>query len=122
MNLQNKCTIFAVNNYTNMIVTFEKEYLQELYDTGKASDKKYRFQPEIVRKYQQRIDMLLGAKGIEVLYSVNSLNYEALSGNRMGVSSIRVNNQYRIEFIVRETIDETVVTVCNILELSNHYK
>lgn len=122
MNLQNKCTIFAVNNYTNMIVTFEKEYLQELYDTGKASDKKYRFQPEIVRKYQQRIDMLLGAKGIEVLYCVNSLNYEALSGNRMGVSSIRVNNQYRIEFIVRETIDETVVTVCNILELSNHYK
>lgn len=105
-----------------MIVTFEKEYLQELYDTGKASDKKYRFQPEIVRKYQQRIDMLLGAKGIEVLYSVNSLNYEVLSGNRMGVSSIRVNNQYRIEFTVRETTDETVVTVCNILELSNHYK
>lgn len=105
-----------------MIVTFEKEYLQELYDTGKTSDKKYRFQPEIVRKYQQRIDMLLGAKGIEVLYNVNSLNYEVLSGNRMGVSSIRVNNQYRIEFTVKETIDETVVTVCNILELSNHYK
>lgn len=105
-----------------MIVTFEREYLQELYDTGKTSDKKHRFQPEIVRKYQQRIDVLLGAKSIEVLYSVNSLNYEVLSGNRMGVSSIRVNNQYRIEFTVKETIDETVLTVCNILELSNHYK
>jgi proteic killer suppression protein len=32
-----------------MIVTFEQEYLRELYEEGKASDKKQRFQPQIVR-------------------------------------------------------------------------
>ena len=31
-------------------------------------------------------------------------------------------DQYRIEFTVKQVATETVVTICNILELSNHYK
>lgn len=52
----------------------------------------------------------------------NSLNYEHLVGDKLGLSSIRVNDQYRIEF--EETIKDgqTVATICNIIELSNHYK
>jgi proteic killer suppression protein len=38
-----------------MIVTFDKEYLKELYETGKTNDKKYRFQPDIIWRYQKRI-------------------------------------------------------------------
>jgi toxin HigB-1 len=105
-----------------MIVTFGKEYLQNLYYTGKTSDKKHRFQPDIVRKYQKCIDTLIGAKAIEILYSINSLNYEILSGDKAGISSIRVNNQYRIEFTVKDNGVDPVVTVCDIRELSNHYK
>ena len=106
-----------------MEVTFEKEYLRDLYKTGKTADKKHRFQPEIVRKYQHCIDTVLGAKSIEVLYSIHSLNYEVLKGDKQGISSIRVNKQYRIEFTVEDNnIDEPFITVCNILELSNHYK
>jgi proteic killer suppression protein len=59
---------------------------------------------------------------VEDLFVINSLNYEVLKGDRQGISSIRVNNRYRIEFTVREAGTESVVTVCNILELSNHYK
>lgn len=105
-----------------MLVTFEKKYLQELYETGKTSEKKYRFQPEIVAKYARCIDVLISAKGTEALYAVKSLNYEKLKGDKKGISSIRVNQQYRIEFTVNEVQSETIVTVCNILELSNHYK
>lgn len=105
-----------------MLVTFEKKYLQELYETGKCSEKKYRFQPEIVAKYARCIDVLISASGTEALYAVKSLNYEMLKGDRKGISSIRVNKQYRIEFTVEEVQSETIVTVCNILELSNHYK
>jgi Plasmid maintenance system killer protein len=105
-----------------MIVTFEKEYLQNLYEKGKSGDKKHRFQPEIVRKYQICIRYLLGASCIEALLPINSLNYEVLKGDKVGVSSIRVNNQYRIEFTVTKQGTESVVTVCNVLELSNHYK
>ena len=102
-------------------VTFEQTYLKELYDEGKTSEKKHRFQPDIVKRYQQRIKTLVSAPRIETLYQIKSLNYEVLSGDKAGISSIRVNDKYRIEFTVNMT-EEPLVTICNILELSNHYK
>ena len=105
-----------------MEVTFEKDYLRNLYQTGKAIEKKYRFQPEIVRKYRHCIDTLLDAQNVEVLYKINSLNYEVLQGDKAGISSIRVNSQYRIEFTVKDNGVKPLITICNILELSNHYK
>lgn len=42
-----------------MLVTFDKDYLRDLYETRKTSDKKHRFQPEIVRKYIYCIDALV---------------------------------------------------------------
>lgn len=38
-----------------MIIKFEKDYLNELYHKGKCSNKRYRFQPQVVSKYQKRI-------------------------------------------------------------------
>lgn len=105
-----------------MIVTFEEEYLQELYEKGTTADKKHRYQDDIVRRYRKGIDFLLDAQNVQDLRKINSLNYEVLKGDKKGLSSIRVNNKYRIEFTVRETIEEPIVTVCNIIELSNHYK
>ena len=48
--------------------------------------------------------------------------YEALHGDKEGLSSVRVNDQYRIEF--REILDgdKTIAEVVSITELSNHYK
>jgi len=105
-----------------MIVTFEEIYLKDLYETGMTTDKKHRFQPEIVRKYRYCIKTLESASSIESLYQLKSLNYEVLKGNKKGISSIRVNMQYRIEFTVTNEGTEPIITVCNILELSNHYK
>ena len=48
-----------------MIVKFDKEYLSELYYNGKCSDKKHRYQPDIVKRYKRRIDTLNDALGIE---------------------------------------------------------
>ncbi len=105
-----------------MYVTFEKQYLQDLYEKGKTDDKKHRYQPDIVKRYKRCIDTLLSAKNIEVLFPLSSLNYEVLKGDKQGISSIRVNNKYRIEFTIKETCEEAIITVCNVIELSNHYK
>ena len=105
-----------------MEIKFEKEYLRQLYENGKATNKKYRFQPQIVARYQLRIKMLEQANGIEELYSYKSLHYEVLKGDKAGISYIRVNDQNRIEFTVSVSPTETSVTICNIIELSNHYK
>jgi toxin HigB-1 len=68
------------------------------------------------------VKTLESAERIEDLFTINSLNYEVLKGDKAGISSIRVNNQYRIEFTVTDNGAEPIVSVCNILELSNHYK
>jgi proteic killer suppression protein len=105
-----------------MEISFDKEYLRELYETGKATDKKHRFQPQVVNKYQQVITILESVLYVEDLYLYKGLRYEKLQGDKKGLESVRVNDQYRIEFITSQVVSETVVTVCNITELSNHYK
>ena len=117
------CIIFAVEKGVDMYIKFEKEYLSELFYTGRCSDKRYRFQPDIVKRYKRRIETLNDANDIETLYKYNSLRYEVLTGDKAGISSIRVNDQYRIEFTVsQESGGKEIITICNIIELSNHYK
>ena len=38
-----------------MEINFDKDYLRQLYEEGKTTDKKHRFQPNIVARYQLRI-------------------------------------------------------------------
>lgn len=104
-----------------MIVTFSKNYLKELYETGRCSDKKHRYQPPIVKGFKKAIDYLIRATRKEDLFLFASLHFEALQGERSGLFSVRVNNQYRIEFTMTENADTPVLTICNIIELSNHY-
>ena len=42
-----------------MIITFEEDYLRELYEDGEASDKKHRFQPSIIKKYTRVVDLMM---------------------------------------------------------------
>ncbi len=105
-----------------MHIEFDQEYLRELFEEGKTSDKKHRFQPEIIRGYNKCVMYLRRAKNVEELYPIHSLNYEMLSGDKAGISSIRINRKYRLEFVIREIANEQVITVCRILEISNHYQ
>ena len=105
-----------------MEIKFDKEYLRELYETGKTTDKKHRFQPQTVTKYQKTIMLFESVTGIEGLFRYNGLRYETLHGDKEGLESVRVNDQYRIEFKTTKVVSETVATICNIIELSNHYK
>ena len=105
-----------------MIVTFEEDYLHELYETGKTTDKKHRFQPDVINGYAKAVHHLKNALNPEGLYRYKSLNYEKLEGNKKGLSSIRATQKYRIEFTEQKDAIEPALTICNILELSNHYK
>lgn len=104
-----------------MEIHFDKDYLSELYYKGKCSDKKHRFQPQVARNYVKRIITLADAPNIESLFVLNSLNYEVLSGNKAGLSSVRIDQKYRLEFKV-ELNGRPVITVCNIMDITNHYK
>ena len=104
-----------------MEIIFNEKYLQEMYLTGQT-DKKHRYQPQVVRKYIRVIDIMIDAPDVQGLLRYNSLNYEKLKGDKAGLSSVRVNDQYRIEFEEQVREGETIATICNITDLSNHYK
>jgi proteic killer suppression protein len=56
------------------------------------------------------------------LKKYNGLNYKKLQGDKEGLSSVRINDQYRIEFEESTVDEQPVATICNIVELSSHYK
>ena len=89
---------------------------------GRCRNKKYRFQPQVVRGYQKAVKYLIQANRIEDLFPFKSLHFEALHGEKEGLFSVKANDQYRVEFSVTESEDKPIVTVCNVLELSTHYK
>lgn len=103
-----------------MVIEYNQEYLKELYEQGRCIDKKHRFQPQVVQKFQKRVDTLIAATRKEDLFAFRSLNFEALHGDKEGIFSIRVDLQYRLEFTIREE-GEPVISICELQDLSNHY-
>jgi proteic killer suppression protein len=103
-----------------MEIEYEKDYLRELYNDGKCRNKKFRFQPQVVNKYQKRVDTLMGATRIEDLFVLNSLNFESLEASDK--CSIRVDDKYRLEFRTRFKDGEQQITICELTDLTNHYK
>lgn len=102
-----------------MKIEYEKDYLEELYTSGKCKNNKYRFQQSVIRKYQMRIDTLIAATRIEDLFVFNSLNFEALDN---GYYSVRIDFHYRLVFKIREEGSEPRLTVCAITDITNHYR
>jgi proteic killer suppression protein len=107
-----------------MTIEFEKGYLRELYYTGKTTDKKYRFQPQVINGYLKCVRALIDAERIEELFTYNSLNYERLKGQKKGLSSVRINDQYRLEFReINSPFDiPPAIIICSLTDITNHYK
>ena len=105
-----------------MVIIFDKLYLEELYVGGKTTNKHYRFQPDIVSRYIKVVNIMKNAGSINDLTRLGGLHYEQLVGDKKGLSSVRVNDKYRIEFIENTEGDKKIATICNIIDLTNHYK
>ena len=64
--------------------------------------------------------IVIGAMRIEDLFVLNSLNFESLENSEE--CSIRVDGKYRLEFRTRINDGEQQITVCELTDLTNHYK
>lgn len=105
-----------------MKIIFDKLYLRELYEKGKTSDKKHRFQPDIIKRYRKVIHIMENAPKLTDLMTMNSLKYKKLQGDKKVISSVRVTDKYRIEFEEKCINGQNITSICNIKELSNHYE
>jgi proteic killer suppression protein len=101
-----------------VIIEFENDDLADLYE-GNDVKGKPKYQKTLIKAFMKTVRILQVAPNPKYLYRFRSLNYEPLKGKKKGLFSVRVNNQYRLEF--RQHYDNSI-TVINIIELSNHYK
>ena len=76
-----------------MISSFKDKDTQELYENGTSR----RFS-SIVRVALRKLDMIAAATQVETLRVPPGNRLEALSGDRNGQWSIRINDQWRICF------------------------
>lgn len=94
-----------------MEIIFTRSYLQELYIFGYTLRKKWLFEPEIVQSYRHTIDKLRAANSLEELYAIRSLNFKKLRAEHMGISSLRMKNQYRIICTVSKKDQLNIISV-----------
>ncbi|RYE36953.1 MAG: hypothetical protein EOP48_29195 [Sphingobacteriales bacterium] len=105
-----------------MEISFSEPKLADLYEGRKVSDKNFRFPSELVKQYIKTVKKLESVEKIEQLYQFHSLSYEKLKGNLKGISSVRINKQYRLLFKEVLADEEPFeVEVLEIMEISNHY-
>lgn len=74
------------------------------------------------KQLSERHQFYVESKRPDDLRLINSLNFEPLKGDKKGLFSVRANGKQRIQFTIDENLDTPVLTVCNITDLSNHYK
>jgi toxin HigB-1 len=106
-----------------MTVSFEKDYLKDLYEGKTRKYKEFKSNPRLIRQYVKTVNKLKNITRIEQLYQLSSLHYEKKEGNLKGKSAVWVNEQYRIIF--QETSSEgnsQVIDILELEELSKHYQ
>ena len=90
-----------------MIRSFHDKDTELLWITGKSR----RFPPGIWRSAARRLMLLNAALELVNLTVPPGNRLEALTGNRAGQHSIRINDQYRICFLWNEGDDQNVEIV-----------
>jgi proteic killer suppression protein len=78
-----------------MIASFANKETEKLFATGKSR----KIPPEIIARAIMRLTQLDNAREVTDLLMPPSNRLEALSGNRTGQWSIRINDQWRICFV-----------------------
>lgn len=78
-----------------MIKSFADKATEKFFETGKSK----RLPPAIINRAAMRLNQLDSATVVEDLRLPPSNHLEALSGDRKGQWSIKINDQWRICFI-----------------------
>lgn len=82
-----------------MDLEFNNIELADLYQGKKVKNKLYKSNPTIIKQFIKTIKFLQQTKKIEELLQLKGLHYEKLIKERIGQSSVRINDQYRLIFI-----------------------
>lgn len=68
----------------------------------------------VIKAAQRKIIYLEQAPDERTLRNLASLNYKKLQGDKEGYRSVRINDQYRIEFILENDLHPPVIRITDI--------
>jgi proteic killer suppression protein len=106
-----------------MEIVFESQELADLCEGKKLKNPQFRSNPALAKQFKKAVDRLRAVSRMEQLYQFHGLNYEKLKGNRLGTSSVRINDQYRLLFAeVLNDQEPPVVELLRLQEISKHYE
>lgn len=103
-----------------MKIYFNNKYLEELAESKPKG--KMRYSLEVVTTYRKKLIILGNVRNSSELRAFKSLHFERLTGDKLGLYSIRVNDKYRLEFLLNKEMDIVIEEIIVIEDLSNHYK
>lgn len=102
-----------------MVIKFNNIYLEALAKDDIKGKPKY--SKEIIIKFKKTLKILQQMPDTKSLWTLNSLGFESLKGERKDYFSVRVDYRYRLLFEVKqETINVREILI--ISELTNHYQ
>jgi proteic killer suppression protein len=96
-------------------IRFKTKKLEKQYISSNEAIKAYGQQ--VAKKYINRIDILKSAKSFEDLYSMPTLKFHPLTGNRKGEYALSLTGYYRLII----TQDGETFDIAKIEEVSKHY-
>lgn len=103
-----------------MDIIFNYPYLKQLY-TGDIIKGTPKYPSQIIDKFIKRVDLIKNVENAEALLLLKSLKFERLIGAKSHLHSIRINDQYRIEFELNNSVLK-LADIVTIMDLSKHYK
>jgi proteic killer suppression protein len=102
-----------------MDIKFNNIYLEALAKDNVKGKPKY--SKDVVTKFKKTLKILEQMPDTKGLWTLNSLGFESLKGNRKGYFAVRVDYHYRLIFEVEnDTINIREIIIVN--ELTNHYQ
>ncbi|WP_321471939.1 type II toxin-antitoxin system RelE/ParE family toxin [uncultured Paludibaculum sp.] len=94
---------------------FANRDLERLYTHNEGAS---RYPAEVVLLFRRRVRQIEGAQDIRDLRTPRSLHYEKLGGKLAGLSSLRLNDQWRLILCEEETKAGKRMVI---REISKHY-
>ena len=99
-----------------MEIRFKTKKLEKQYLNHKEAQKVYGQQ--VAKKYIMRVNTIKHAKCFDELFSIPSLDFHPLSGNRQGEYAVKLTGFYRLII----TNDGETFDIAKIEEVSKHYE
>ena len=74
------------------------------------------FGREVVRAFRKRMQLIRGARDERDFYTLKSLHFEKLKGDREGQYSMRLNQQWRLILEIEKRSNSSTVVIVSIVD------